>query len=451
MELFNKVQQDYNKNIYNLKATKLRQNIAIMSCFIPVIYTLLDYFAGFYDNVGLYVILLFSFVISILFNKRKFYHVANFFLLTPAAVVIFLFASSDVNHQTASHVFFIVLAIVSITLTGYENQHLGIAGAFIIYGLFVLTSVVDLEFIPTPDKVNNIIPTQLYYIINVSTAIIISVLIILFFINKNHSIEQSLVYKNNRLNDLNNKLDRLFYIVSHDLKSPLNSIKGLISVAESGHDDNKRECLEMINNRVLTLEKFIADVTNISRRNNSKPQLEKIDLATLVDNIYVLNYHHEKSNFINFRKEIDGEIVLKSDSLRLQIILGNLISNAINYHDMSRVDAFINVKNYRAEDKHLIEVIDNGMGISKKHVQDIFDMFYKVGECNNLTGSTGLGLYIVKETLNEIDGTIEVESYEDIGTTFRISLPIEEKQEEKFKSSIFKLKKEELELEVATI
>ena len=109
-----------------------------------------------------------------------------------------------------------------------------------------------------------------------------------------------------------------------------------------------------------------------------------------------------------------------TDVVRLKIILNNLISNAFKYHNPEAKNPFIEVKIKYDNQKAVIKVTDNGLGIAEQHLQNIFKMFYRANE--NSQGS-GLGLYIVKETVEKIRGTIEVHSKIREGTEFEITIP----------------------------
>src|SRR5690606_33236521 len=113
------------------------------------------------------------------------------------------------------------------------------------------------------------------------------------------------------------------------------------------------------------------------------------------------------------------------DSRRLKIILRNLISNAIKYHNLRKDDPYVEVKVDYNDNQVTIKVIDNGSGIAEHHLGNIFKMFYRANE--NIKGS-GLGLYIVHETVDKLGGEISVSSKIDEGTTFTVSLPAIKKQ-----------------------
>lgn len=112
-----------------------------------------------------------------------------------------------------------------------------------------------------------------------------------------------------------------------------------------------------------------------------------------------------------------------TDKTRLKIILNNLISNAIKFQfsqDQSR-KPFVNISLEATSSMYVITVQDNGKGIDEHHLGHIFDMFYRA---NEYAQGSGLGLYILKESVIKLGGTVEAESVLGEGTTFKIKIPI---------------------------
>ena len=113
-------------------------------------------------------------------------------------------------------------------------------------------------------------------------------------------------------------------------------------------------------------------------------------------------------------------MILNTDSMRLKIVLSNLIDNSLKYRDEKKEKPFIRIEAAERDDVKLIIVKDNGVGIDQAYLDKIFHMFFRASE--NSKGS-GLGLYIVKETLGKINGSIQVESSLGSGTTFMVRIP----------------------------
>ena len=109
-----------------------------------------------------------------------------------------------------------------------------------------------------------------------------------------------------------------------------------------------------------------------------------------------------------------------TDPVRLKIILSNLISNAIKYYNPIIKSPFIEVKIKYDTQSASIRIIDNGIGIPQTHISNIFKMFYRASE---IAKGSGIGLYIVKETVEKIKGTVTVKSKVGEGTEFEITIP----------------------------
>lgn len=234
--------------------------------------------------------------------------------------------------------------------------------------------------------------------------------------------EQQIRLQNDLLAKANDELDRFVYSASHDLRAPLSSLLGLITIAEK--TDSKEEvalCLEMMKKRVVTMEGFIKEITDYSRNSRLGVERQKVRIYTLVQEVVdSLKYTHGAER-ITIDLDIKPDLTFVTDPGRLKVVLNNLIANAIKYHDLTKESPFIKVKADANQTSNTILVSDNGQGISEEHVENIFNMFYRASE--NSEGS-GLGLYIVKETLNKLEGKISVESTISKGSMFKVLLPV---------------------------
>jgi signal transduction histidine kinase len=179
--------------------------------------------------------------------------------------------------------------------------------------------------------------------------------------------------------------------------------------------------LGLITDRVHALDKFIKDITDYSRNNRLEIIKEKLNVKYLVEEVWdMLKYAPEAEN-IRMMIELPEHLEMETDRTRLKVILSNLISNSIRYHDASKQDKYIRLRyeeNIRSFD---LMVEDNGQGIDPQYHQHVFDMFFRASETSK---GSGLGLFIVKETLEKLSGSIQLESKPGIGTTFKVALPV---------------------------
>jgi PAS domain S-box-containing protein len=223
------------------------------------------------------------------------------------------------------------------------------------------------------------------------------------------------------LSERNFELDQLMYKTSHDLRSPLSSILGLVNLANlDPSKDNHIIYLNKIEGRIKKLDEFIKSMLNYARVNRSEVFYERIDLKETIESCvqeleYLDNFSSVKASI-----EIQNEsIPFRSDPLRLRIVIGNLISNAYKYYDPS---AKSYLKIHAVISPVVVEIVltDNGIGIKKEYVDKVFDMFYRATEKSQ---GSGLGMYIVKQAVDKLRGSIKVKSTFGQGTTIKIVLP----------------------------
>jgi signal transduction histidine kinase/ligand-binding sensor domain-containing protein len=227
--------------------------------------------------------------------------------------------------------------------------------------------------------------------------------------------------RNKELNKINEELDKFVYSASHDLKAPLNSVLGLINIAKKdGATGSMPLYLQMIEQSIKKLERFIADIIDYSRNTSVEVVSTVIGFQNIIDGALIDVKYLEGDANIKKKIKIKGEGDFKSDPRRLAVILNNLITNSIIYHDAAKKNKFIEISVKYNKVRSTIFIKDNGTGIGKEHLVKIFKMFYRASE--NTKGS-GLGLYIVKETVSKLKGTIHVESDLGKGSKFTIELP----------------------------
>ncbi|HTD40721.1 MAG TPA: ATP-binding protein [Mucilaginibacter sp.] len=211
--------------------------------------------------------------------------------------------------------------------------------------------------------------------------------------------------------------------VTHELKSPLASIKLLLQTIQK-RDLTKQQVHDFINKSLLDIERLDDMVENmllaskIDNRSYTFPKAE-FNLSALVDNIVnrlQLNKCDLTQQLIN--AEIEPKIEITGDKFALTSVVTNLIENAIKYSGPCEV---VDVKLYSRDSKIYLEVADHGIGIADAEKNRIFERFYRVGseETRNTKG-TGLGLYIVKEVLDKHEASISVKDNEPQGSVFEV-------------------------------
>ena len=233
---------------------------------------------------------------------------------------------------------------------------------------------------------------------------------------------KQLEIQNELLEKTNEELDRFVYSTSHDLRAPLSSIQGLVNVAvHSGDTEEIIQCLKMIENRVFALNGFIAEIIDYSRNSRLEVVTDHINLRELVSEVVEGLQFFDKSGDIQFLLEVEEDFEIDTDRGRLKIILNNLIANAVKYHDYTKSKPYVRVTSEFKNDQVVIVIEDNGRGIEEEYQEKIFNMFFRASE---ISEGSGLGLYITKEMVDKLKGSIRLESEYTKGTTFYIDLPI---------------------------
>ncbi len=226
---------------------------------------------------------------------------------------------------------------------------------------------------------------------------------------------------NNRLQKLNDNLDGFVAKVSHDLRSPLASIRGILELVNlSNQDPTLNEYLDLMKTSVKKLENFITDILDLAKSSKLEPKKEQIDLQVFFNDILGSLRYAENAEKVEKIFKIETSSSFFSDKQRLGIIFSNLIGNSIRYANLKRSDCYVKITAHVSPQKAVFEIEDNGIGIEEKHQTRIFDMFYRA---NDSKTGTGLGLYIVKEAVEKLGGNIKLHSQPEVGSTFTITLP----------------------------
>ncbi|WP_185154380.1 HAMP domain-containing sensor histidine kinase [Fulvivirga sp. M361] len=233
--------------------------------------------------------------------------------------------------------------------------------------------------------------------------------------------KEQLKTTNEDLRVINAELDNFVYRSSHDLIAPLKSLKGLVNLAR--HDDpgeSQVTYLNMMNSSIVKLENFIKSIMEYSMNVKKEIEHTPIFLDNILEDIIGELKFFDNANKVTFVKAYPLDFAVTTDPYRLKIVLSNLITNSIKYHNYSQNDPYVRVEAFKESGFAEIDVIDNGKGIDPQYIDHIFSMFYRASD---IAEGSGLGLYIVKDTLAKIKGSIRVESEIRKGSKFSIRLP----------------------------
>lgn len=234
-------------------------------------------------------------------------------------------------------------------------------------------------------------------------------------------VENALRDNNRQLKKTNEELDRFVYSTSHELRSPLMSVLGLLNLMESEPDNGDRSnYLQMIRDTISRLDKIIHDIIDYSRNSRMDVIYENIDFEGFIQKSITNHAYFDQFEKVKFDVDVKNGVPFFSDKKRIEIIFNNFISNCLRFHNYEQIEPYVRIKVKTSPVNVLITISDNGTGIHEKHIHKIYEMFYRGTEKS--TGS-GIGLYIVKEIIDKLKGNIQIQSDPGKGTTFIIDIP----------------------------
>ncbi|EGE53031.1 two-component system histidine kinase PnpS [Streptococcus parauberis] len=220
---------------------------------------------------------------------------------------------------------------------------------------------------------------------------------------------------------------------SHELRTPVTSIKGFAETIKSMPQDEevlKKEFLDIIYNESLRLEHIVEHMLTLSKVKKTQLQKTDIDLNEFLQYIGNSLKHQLQQKHLHLKYDLEANVIIESDKYLLSQIILNLLSNAIRYTEDG---GDIMVITRETKDNITICVKDTGIGISQLEIERIFERFYRVNKGRSRqSGGTGLGLSIVKELSQILSGKISVSSQLGQGSIFTLTLPssiISEKKE----------------------
>ncbi|MCB0845683.1 MAG: PAS domain-containing sensor histidine kinase, partial [Bacteroidetes bacterium] len=224
-----------------------------------------------------------------------------------------------------------------------------------------------------------------------------------------------------KLQEKNNELDSFVYKASHDLKGPLASIIGVTNIAmEEINNPEALRYFSLISKSTERLDLILTELLDLTRINKAKINPEPILLRDLFDEIIASLQHQPLSDKVVFEKSFSFDEPYISDKKLLLSIFQNLILNSINYQNPEALQPRVEILVKKQEGRVLITIKDNGIGIPEKIKNRVFEMFYRG---NSQSKGSGLGLYIVRNSVEKLSGFIDLESQPGVGTSITVSLP----------------------------
>jgi len=233
--------------------------------------------------------------------------------------------------------------------------------------------------------------------------------------------KRELKEKNQKLKKLHSEMNQFVYSLSHELRGPLMSISGVSKLAKIEiTDPNVLEYFDMIETATAKLDDYIYKMLDFYRSTKIEHKVTEIQFEEVINQQMVA--YNQKFDLTNFQLEIhiNQSTPFYSDDSKIRVILNNLFANAVqfqkNQSNTHRIAITIDVFDSFAK----LEVKDNGIGIEERFLEDVFNQFSRATQKNV---GTGLGLYMVKEAVEQMGGKIELKSTIDEGTEVKVILP----------------------------
>lgn len=407
------------------KRQKRIQSFGKIGAIILLISTIPDIYFQQWITVAIeFITLIIFFVLLWLNSKIKVKHIGSILSFTTNCG-IFL-ACISLGDMSRAYLYYIPLFITTFLIIDYKNKIVLFFNLIhIVMGIFLI-DVFDLTYFLDTTLSPEIVHS--YGKFNTFLALTASIYFLLAFvkeISENERnflmIQETFKAKNDELTKRNDELDRLIYSISHDIKSPLASITGLIYIAKlENNQPVLNEYFDRLDLSVKKLKVFLDNIINYYKNTKFEIQSEKIYFEDEIKNLLENFTYHPNFKDIKINLVCQQEQPFIGDRLRIQTILLNLLSNAVKYQNENEINKRIDILVKTINNKVQIEVSDNGIGIDDNSKHRIFEMFYR-GTVKS--DGSGLGLYILNETITKLNGKVIIESQKDKFTKFLVEIP----------------------------
>jgi signal transduction histidine kinase len=210
---------------------------------------------------------------------------------------------------------------------------------------------------------------------------------------------------------------------SHSMRGPLKSLTGLINILQidiSSKGQDSTALLNMMSESVFKLETLLVQFEQFLETSKQNLVMEPVNLDKLINDVVDDVERQTKFTGISVNTKIEQEDHLYADPTSLKLVLYNLINNAATFHDHNKREKEIHIIVKANKNSCSIQVNDNGIGIEEGIQANVFDLFFRGSD---RSAGSGVGLYIVKEVLKKMGGSIAVNSQVSVGSNFFVWLP----------------------------
>lgn len=393
---------------------------AIIASCIP------DVVMGLWLNVGLVFCTLPLFLVVLLINHKNKVDLAGILFNILLSALLFLFANL-LGKVVNMHIFLLYIFIGVFFTANFDKKILLFSQMLLPIVLYAILELTNYDLIPKLEGTTTA-QLEIFGIINFSIIFITMPLLIILIINTYVKSEeeiriyaQNLQQQNTDLLTSNTALEQFAYVVSHDLRSPIASMQAILDLSKTETNlENLREYQKFQDISLKKLDEFVTDILHYSKNTKTEIVYTKIDFKEFLQEVITQHRYDDNSAAVKISIEIDQKTDFYTDTYRMGIVFNNLIANALRYSDLKKPQPNLLIQGFCNGDKAIISFIDNGIGIEKEYLEKIFDIFYRA---NTHAKGTGIGLYLVREYLQKIKGTVNVRSVFGEGTEFVIDIP----------------------------
>tara|TARA_R110002124_G_scaffold233406_1_gene398728 strand:- start:94730 stop:95959 length:1230 start_codon:yes stop_codon:yes gene_type:complete len=249
----------------------------------------------------------------------------------------------------------------------------------------------------------------------------ISIIFVLFLF---YAIRMALLKPAAELAAANAELEEFTYRTSHDLRAPLISAIKLSDMAIDAYKSDKKEmamnCMQHIKTSLVKLEALTTDILSLTQTQKQQEEKQEIKFDALIQDAIEKLQYMDNVERLNITVDIQSNPKIMLKKSRIQLIVENLISNAIKYQDLNAEQSFITISTYTEGKNIIFEVTDNGLGIPEQSRDQLFKMFKRFHVRTSF--GSGLGLYMIKKSAEIIGGAIVYEPRTQ-GSTFKLVVP----------------------------
>jgi signal transduction histidine kinase len=335
---------------------------------------------------------------------------------------LYLVCGSENYENVYFELHFISAVLTAFMFFGYQEKKFAVTFSIITICTYFLSSRYPNAFIPPHHYTGEQI--TLLFIINLATFVILNFSILFMFLRVNAKVEERLRVVNLELLELNDSKDRLFSIIGHDLKGPLNSLSAFSNLlAQDAITETEAKMLaKSLNQSVDNAKNLLEDLLEWGRSQTGSTEFEpeQFDLAVEVKETLDLLSGIAKDKNINVTSNIQGKAFINAHRYSINMVVRNLLSNAIKF---TREGGSITIT-ITASSMVTVSVEDTGVGMPASTVQKLFQLGNRISTLGTAKEKgTGLGLILCKDFVEKNGGTIHVESTEGVGSRFYFTIP----------------------------